>query len=130
MLCCDRDPVLVLVYMRATRLVHVILCCTGTLWLGNAAYLYLSVSFIQMLKALMPVAVFCTGCTFGIESFGVGALANMVINSSTLDPTLVLLSSHGRLWRILTSLKQDLTPRALHTISQLGNCTGQGGFLG
>ena len=31
-----------------------------------------------MLKALMPVAVFCTGCTFGIESFSVGALANMV----------------------------------------------------
>lgn len=24
---------------------------SGTLWLGNAAYLYLSVSFIQMLKA-------------------------------------------------------------------------------
>lgn len=23
----------------------------GTLWMGNAAYLYLSVSFIQMLKA-------------------------------------------------------------------------------
>ncbi len=53
-------------------------CHAGTLWLGNAAYLYLSVSFIQMLKALMPVAVFCTGCTFGIESFSVGALANMV----------------------------------------------------
>ena len=52
--------------------------CAGTLWLGNAAYLYLSVSFIQMLKALMPVAVFCTGCTFGIESFSAGALANMV----------------------------------------------------
>ena len=27
------------------------------LWLGNAAYLYLSVSFIQMIKALMPMAV-------------------------------------------------------------------------
>ena len=54
----------------------------GTLWLGNAAYLYLSVSFIQMLKALMPVAVFCTGCTFGIESFSVGALGNMARFSS------------------------------------------------
>lgn len=29
----------------------------ATLWLGNAAYLYLSVSFIQMLKASMPMAV-------------------------------------------------------------------------
>ena len=50
----------------------------GTLWLGNAAYLYLSVSFIQMLKALMPVAVFCSGCAFGIETFTLGTLANMV----------------------------------------------------
>ena len=29
------------------------------LWLGNAAYLYLSVSFIQMIKALMPLSVRC-----------------------------------------------------------------------
>ena len=41
----------------------------GTLWLGNAAYLYLSVSFIQMLKALMPVAVFIVGCGFKTESY-------------------------------------------------------------
>ncbi len=27
------------------------------LWMGNAAYLYLSVSFIQMIKALMPLSV-------------------------------------------------------------------------
>ena len=52
--------------------------CSGTLWLGNAAYMYLSVSFIQMLKALMPVAVFTTGCVFGIESFSAGTLFNMV----------------------------------------------------
>ncbi|BDA42040.1 probable sugar phosphate/phosphate translocator At5g25400 [Coccomyxa sp. Obi] len=51
----------------------------GTLWLGNAAYLYLSVSFIQMLKALMPVAVFATGCAFGIESFSTSTLVNMVV---------------------------------------------------
>lgn len=34
---------------------------SGTLWFGNAAYTYLSVSFIQMLKALMPAAVFTCG---------------------------------------------------------------------
>jgi hypothetical protein len=50
----------------------------GTLWLGNAAYLYLSVSFIQMLKALMPVAVFATGCSFGIETFSTSTFVNMV----------------------------------------------------
>ncbi|CAH1432847.1 unnamed protein product [Lactuca virosa] len=32
-----------------------------SLWLSNSAYIYLSVSFIQMLKALMPVAVYSIG---------------------------------------------------------------------
>ena len=38
----------------------------------------MSVSFIQMLKALMPVAVFATGCSFGIETFSTSTLVNMV----------------------------------------------------
>lgn len=50
----------------------------GTLWLGNAAMMHLSVSFIQMLKALMPVAVFGTGCMFGLETYSTPALTNMV----------------------------------------------------
>ena len=49
-------------------------CFAGTLWLGNAAYLYLSVSFIQMLKvgsnfgcnfssfATALLLLFCVGC--------------------------------------------------------------------
>ena len=35
-------------YVRAV--VPIGACFAGTLWLGNAAYLYLSVAFIQMLK--------------------------------------------------------------------------------
>lgn len=31
----------------------------GTLWFGNLVYLYLSVSFIQMLKAFTPVITMC-----------------------------------------------------------------------
>jgi len=54
-------------------------CYAVALWIGNAAYLHLSVSFIQMLKALMPVAVFLAGSVMGTESFGVTKLANMVI---------------------------------------------------
>nr|XP_009799038.1 PREDICTED: probable sugar phosphate/phosphate translocator At3g14410 isoform X2 [Nicotiana sylvestris] len=38
-----------------------------TLWLGNTAYLYISVSFAQMLKAIMPVAVFILGVAAGLE---------------------------------------------------------------
>lgn len=52
-------------------------CYSVTLWLGNATYLYLSVSFIQMLKALMPVAVFTMGCLMGTEKFESSKLANM-----------------------------------------------------
>lgn len=33
----------------------------------------------QMLKALMPVAVFVVGCVFGTESFSTHALLNMVV---------------------------------------------------
>ncbi|ONK68840.1 uncharacterized protein A4U43_C05F16560 [Asparagus officinalis] len=37
------------------------------LWFSNSAYVYLSVSFIQMLKALMPVAVYSLGVLFKKE---------------------------------------------------------------
>lgn len=54
-------------------------CYALTLWVGNAAYLYLSVSFIQMLKALMPAAVFLVGCVFGTEKFKWPLMANMAV---------------------------------------------------
>ncbi|KAH9760721.1 putative sugar phosphate/phosphate translocator [Citrus sinensis] len=49
-----------------------------SLWLSNSAYIYLSVSFIQMLKALMPVAVYSIGVTFKKESFKSDTMCNMV----------------------------------------------------
>ena len=39
-----------------------------SLWLSNSAYIYLSVSVIQMLKALMPVAVYSIGVLLRKES--------------------------------------------------------------
>ncbi|KAF9594872.1 hypothetical protein IFM89_035033 [Coptis chinensis] len=38
-----------------------------TLWLGNTAYMYISVAFAQMLKAIMPLAVFILGVASGLE---------------------------------------------------------------
>ncbi|KAF9589350.1 hypothetical protein IFM89_022830 [Coptis chinensis] len=38
-----------------------------TLWLGNTAYMYISVAFAQMLKAIMPVAVFILRVAAGLE---------------------------------------------------------------
>ncbi|XP_073289709.1 probable sugar phosphate/phosphate translocator At5g25400 [Primulina huaijiensis] len=49
-----------------------------SLWLSNSAYIYLSVSFIQMLKALMPVAVYSIGVMFKKEGFRSETMANMV----------------------------------------------------
>ncbi|KAK8505374.1 hypothetical protein V6N13_045812 [Hibiscus sabdariffa] len=49
-----------------------------SLWLSNSAYIYLSVSFIQMLKALMPVAVYSIGVLFKKEGFKNDTMVNML----------------------------------------------------
>ncbi|VAH80799.1 unnamed protein product [Triticum turgidum subsp. durum] len=49
-----------------------------SLWFSNSAYIYLSVSFIQMLKALMPVAVYSIGVLFKKETFRSSAMLNML----------------------------------------------------
>lgn len=49
-----------------------------SLWLSNSAYIYLSVSFIQMLKALMPVAVYSIGVALKKENFKSDTMANML----------------------------------------------------
>ncbi|RZC92101.1 hypothetical protein C5167_027990 [Papaver somniferum] len=49
-----------------------------SLWFSNSAYIYLSVSFIQMLKALMPVAVYSISVMFKKESFKTKTMANML----------------------------------------------------
>ncbi|KAI3995423.1 hypothetical protein MKX01_018748 [Papaver californicum] len=49
-----------------------------SLWFSNSAYIYLSVSFIQMLKALMPVAVYSIGVLFKKEAFKTEIMANML----------------------------------------------------
>ncbi|GAB4832871.1 hypothetical protein Ancab_006887 [Ancistrocladus abbreviatus] len=49
-----------------------------SLWLSNSAYIYLSVSFIQMLKALMPVAVYSVGVVLKKDPFKSDTMANMV----------------------------------------------------
>nr|XP_043628064.1 probable sugar phosphate/phosphate translocator At5g25400 [Erigeron canadensis] len=49
-----------------------------SLWLSNSAYIYLSVSFIQMLKALMPVAVYSIGVLLKKEGFKGDIMTNML----------------------------------------------------
>lgn len=52
-----------------------------TLWLGNTAYMYISVAFAQMLKAIMPVAVFLLGAAVGVEALSLQMLAIMSVIS-------------------------------------------------
>ncbi|CAN4104355.1 unnamed protein product [Withania somnifera] len=61
-----------------------------TLWLGNTAYLYISVSFAQMLKAIMPVAVFILGVAAGLEMMSCRMLLIMSVISFG-----VLVASYG-----------------------------------
>ncbi|URE37917.1 Triose-phosphate Transporter family [Musa troglodytarum] len=49
-----------------------------SLWFSNSAYIYLSVSFIQMLKALMPVAVYSISVLFRKEAFKPSSMLNML----------------------------------------------------
>ncbi|KAF6252638.1 phosphate/phosphoenolpyruvate translocator protein [Scenedesmus sp. NREL 46B-D3] len=62
----------------------------ATLWMGNAAYLYLSVSFIQMMKAVMPLLVYAVGTLLGTEVFcrRTGGILFVVVTG-------VLIASYG-----------------------------------
>ena len=51
----------------------------ASLWLSNSAYLHLSVSFIQMTKALMPGLVYMVGIFFGMEKLNATTAMNMFI---------------------------------------------------
>ncbi|XP_021894953.1 probable sugar phosphate/phosphate translocator At3g14410 isoform X2 [Carica papaya] len=63
-----------------------------TLWLGNTAYLYISVAFAQMLKAIMPVAVFVLGVAAGLEMMSCRMLLIMSVISFG-----VLVASYGEI---------------------------------
>jgi hypothetical protein len=51
-----------------TTIVPVGICQAATLALGNAVYMFLTVSFIQMLKAFTPVMVLVVGILFQVEA--------------------------------------------------------------
>ncbi|KAJ4845839.1 hypothetical protein Tsubulata_039289 [Turnera subulata] len=76
----------------ATSVVPIGAMFAMTLWLGNTAYLYISVAFAQMLKAIMPVAVFVLGVAAGLEVMSCRMLLIMSIISLG-----VLVASYGEI---------------------------------
>ncbi|XP_008787572.1 probable sugar phosphate/phosphate translocator At3g14410 isoform X1 [Phoenix dactylifera] len=65
----------------ATSVVPIGAMFAMTLWLGNSAYLYISVAFAQMLKATMPVAVFLLGAAAGLEAMSCRMFLIMLVIS-------------------------------------------------
>ncbi|XP_015888345.2 probable sugar phosphate/phosphate translocator At3g14410 [Ziziphus jujuba] len=76
----------------ATSVVPIGATFAMTLWLGNTAYLYISVAFAQMLKAIMPVAVFILGVAAGLEVMSCRMLLIMSVISFG-----VLVASYGEI---------------------------------
>ncbi|KAF6153880.1 hypothetical protein GIB67_014667 [Kingdonia uniflora] len=76
----------------ATSVVPIGAMFAMTLWLGNTAYMYISVAFAQMLKAIMPVAVFILGAAVGLEVMSCRMLFIMSVISFG-----VLVASYGEM---------------------------------
>lgn len=80
-----------------------------TLWLGNSAYLYISVAFAQMLKAIMPVAVFILGAAVGLEVMNCRMLLIMSVISIG-----VIVASYG-----------EVTVSWIGVVYQMGGVIGE-----
>ncbi|KAK1969335.1 triose-phosphate transporter [Colletotrichum sublineola] len=65
------------IYLRA--IVPIGLLFSGSLVCSNLAYLYLSVSFIQMLKSAAPVAVLLTSWIWGVVNPSVNTFYNILL---------------------------------------------------
>ncbi|RYR01916.1 hypothetical protein Ahy_B06g080778 [Arachis hypogaea] len=96
------SPVKMTFNIYATCVVPISAFFAASLWFGNTAYLYISVAFIQMLKALMPVATFLTAVGCGTEKLRCDVFTNMVLISFG-----VVISSYGEIhFNVLGTLYQ------------------------
>ncbi|KAB1213760.1 hypothetical protein CJ030_MR5G021892 [Morella rubra] len=76
----------------ATCVIPISAFFASSLWFGNTAYLHISVAFIQMLKALMPVATFIMAIICGTDKPRCDVFLNMVLVSVG-----VVVSSYGEI---------------------------------
>ncbi|RWV95738.1 hypothetical protein BHE74_00040794 [Ensete ventricosum] len=78
-------PVKMTFQIYATCVIPISAFFASSLWFGNTAYLHISVAFIQMLKALMPVATFLMAVICGTDKLRCDVFLNMVLVSVGLD---------------------------------------------
>ncbi|KAF2310338.1 hypothetical protein GH714_007886 [Hevea brasiliensis] len=86
------SPVKMTFEIYATCVIPISAFFAASLWFGNTAYLYISVAFIQMLKALMPVATFLMAVMCGTDKARCDVFLNMVLVSVG-----VVISSYGEI---------------------------------
>ncbi|KAJ9528879.1 hypothetical protein QJQ45_000441 [Haematococcus lacustris] len=86
------------------RVLPIGLLYAGSLWLSNSSYLYLSVSFIQMTKSLMPGLVYASGVALGTEKYSQGTTLNMLLIAFG-----VLVCAYGEVNLVVKGLIQQLT---------------------
>ncbi|KAI5680005.1 hypothetical protein M9H77_01232 [Catharanthus roseus] len=86
------SPVKMTFEIYATCVVPISAFFAASLWFGNTAYLFISVAFIQMLKALMPVATFLMAVICGTDKLRWDIFMNMVLVSIG-----VVISSYGEI---------------------------------
>ncbi|CAL9189135.1 unnamed protein product [Musa hybrid cultivar] len=85
-------PVKMTFQIYATCVIPISAFFASSLWFGNTAYLHISVAFIQMLKALMPVATFLMAVICGTDKLRCDVFLNMVLVSVG-----VAISSYGEI---------------------------------
>ncbi|KAI5395832.1 hypothetical protein KIW84_062135 [Lathyrus oleraceus] len=68
------SPVKMSFEIYATCVIPISAFFVSSLWFGNTPYLHISVAFIRMLKALMPVATFLVAVLCGIDKASFGFL--------------------------------------------------------
>ncbi|XP_057475522.1 probable sugar phosphate/phosphate translocator At3g17430 isoform X2 [Actinidia eriantha] len=86
------SPVQMTFEIYATCVIPISAFFASSLWFGNTAYLHISVAFIQMLKALMPVATFLVAVLCGTDKLRWDVFVNMLLVSVG-----VVVSSYGEI---------------------------------
>lgn len=61
------------------RLIPLVAFTAGTMFLGNAPYMHLSLSFIQILKAFTPALTLVVGVAAGIEKVTPALLLSVLL---------------------------------------------------
>ncbi|KAL4560087.1 hypothetical protein LXL04_032235 [Taraxacum kok-saghyz] len=87
-----KNPLFNVIDRYATCVVPISAFFASSLWFGNTAYLHISVAFIQMLKALMPVATLIMAVLCGTDKLRWDVLLNMLLVSVG-----VVISSYGEI---------------------------------